>query len=1090
MKKIYFLLFFVGIVFFGFGQANLPVNQSSLDPVPANFTNNGTDTYSGGSRKFNTQGDWFSLFFDSAPGELTFDVGINNGYSGSIPSSVTFSLEESSDGSSWTNVSSYSDEPRGTKTVSSLNSATRYIRWIYDVKPSGSNVALKNVILLKAASSNNTDTEIYDPAGQPAAANIGSLVDTEGEAVDVFKMEIEDQGSGDGLVTDVTNIRVKPHTSNTADWSDNIGGILIDDGSVFITPASVDITDSYIDIAISSGDLQIADGGSEVVTLAVYLNTSNIDDYGVLSFMVDADDHGFAADASGSGFISELTLGDFNSNDFTIQVDGTQFSYVQQPSNVNIDVAMSPSVQIAFADANGNADEDYNGVGYGISLTTTGTFAAGATTSVDAVNGVATFDNIKLSATGTGYAISANDEDGWGMSTLESDEFDVTNLPSEPSSGDLIITELCGDGISGTASDDGYIEVFNNTTSVVSLDNITARYYNSNPGGVTESFELNGSINPGESVVLTQNGSNFLSTYGIAADFSGIGDFYFNGGDDGVDIYHNTNGVIDEFNSAGSWNWNDDYVYERISNGSGAVESNWYQYQTGVGTPKALLEITWDGSTDNDWGSSSNWDKFEPGDFQNSIIPVGLINYPTISGASSCYDLTIKSNATGDASILGQANLTVNGTTTVERYISGYSSSSNGWHFLASPVNSMTIAGSDFATGTFDLYRWGETTSADEKWLNFEGGTFGHTEFESGLGYLLAHNTGGTFKFTGALNSMSFVDDDGDVDNNKLPLTYTAGEGDGWNLIGNPYPSGLDWAALDKSAGNIGGSFYIVNPADGTYKSSNGAAISDFPNGQIPPHQGFFVQVSAASSIGIATSDQVHTSNQYEKSSNAFEEILVLDLNGDNSSNKTYFQFRDDATEEFDFHADAYKLFGWATIPQIYSEIEGTQYSINCLNHSEETVSVPLGIYLKEDQELTLDFSGMDSFYNTVRIDLEDKETGSMINIIENPSYTFQATTEDNANRFLLHFNGVTAVEELSDENAPQIYAVEDVVYINHAQDLDADVFIYNTNGQLVGQDEMSKESMKRVSVIGSAGIYLVTIQTENSVYTEKVYIK
>lgn len=489
----------------------------------------------------------------------------------------------------------------------------------------------------------------------------------------------------------------------------------------------------------------------------------------------------------------------------------------------------------------------------------------------------------------------------------------------------------------------------------------------------------------------------------------------------------------------------------------------------------------WTGVTSNNWHLGTNWDDGIAVDDEDMdvVIPAGCVNYPTISSDVDCNNLTLKSDASGDASLIGQAKLNVTGITTVERYISGYSSSSNGWHFLSSPVNAMTIAGSDFAIGTFDLYRWGETTVADEKWLNFEGGTFGQTEFENGLGYLAAYSTGGVKEFVGVLNEGSY----------SKTLTYTAGEGDGWNLIGNPYCSGLDWAALDVSAGNIGGAFYIVDPLDGSYNSSNGS-IGDVIGGVIPPNQGFFVQVSAGTTIGMATADQVHTTTQFYKSQTSFEETLEIELKGATSSNETFINFRNDASEEFDFHADAYKLFGWATIPQIYSEIDGIQYSINCLNHSQETVTVPLGLYMQENEELTMDFSGMDSFSNTVRIDLEDLETGIMTNVLENPSYTFQATTEDNANRFLLHFNGVTAVEELSDENAPQIYAVEDVVYINHAQDLDADIFIYATNGQLVGQDKMSKESMKRISVNGSTGIYLVTIQTSDAVYTEKVYIK
>jgi hypothetical protein len=309
----------------------------------------------------------------------------------------------------------------------------------------------------------------------------------------------------------------------------------------------------------------------------------------------------------------------------------------------------------------------------------------------------------------------------------------------------------------------------------------------------------------------------------------------------------------------------------------------------------------WTGVVSSDWFAGSNWDDGQVPDASTDvIIPVGATNYPNIDAPAACNNLTLESDVTGEASLIGQENLNVNENITVERYISAYTTSDNGWHFLSSPVNNMLIAGSDFVSGTFDLYLWGETVEADEKWLNYNGGTFGHSSFEEGLGYLVAYASAGVKEFTGSLNSGSYTKN----------LSFTAGEGDGWNLIGNPYPSGLNWNAIDRSSGNISGSFYVVNPEDGSYLSSNGTG-GDFPNGHIPPHQGFFVQVSANTTITMETPDQVHTNNGFEKQANTLKDYLVVELKGAESSNTTYFHFRDDVTNQFDFHADALKLFGW-----------------------------------------------------------------------------------------------------------------------------------------------------------------------------------
>jgi hypothetical protein len=153
--------FFLILIPFGlFGQATLPVSTTTMDKanLPTGFSHSGLGSnYSGPKLKFDTQGDYLDLFFNAAPGDLTFDMGTNNSFSGTIPTTATFSVLESADGVSFSTVADYSNVALGTKTISTLNSATRYIRWIYTVKPSGTNVALYNIDLV-AGSISTTPT--------------------------------------------------------------------------------------------------------------------------------------------------------------------------------------------------------------------------------------------------------------------------------------------------------------------------------------------------------------------------------------------------------------------------------------------------------------------------------------------------------------------------------------------------------------------------------------------------------------------------------------------------------------------------------------------------------------------------------------------------------------------------------------------------------------------------------------------------------------------------------------------------------------------------------------------------------------------
>lgn len=146
-------LFMVLCSTMGWGQATLPVNSpftnvttSGPGTMPTGFSQNGLGGYSG-SLKFDTAGDWLQLYFDGNPGTLSFDIGVNNTFPGTIPATAQFTVEESVNGTAWTILGSYTGSAGGTKSLNP-NTASRYIRWYYTTKPSGTNIALKNVKLL------------------------------------------------------------------------------------------------------------------------------------------------------------------------------------------------------------------------------------------------------------------------------------------------------------------------------------------------------------------------------------------------------------------------------------------------------------------------------------------------------------------------------------------------------------------------------------------------------------------------------------------------------------------------------------------------------------------------------------------------------------------------------------------------------------------------------------------------------------------------------------------------------------------------------------------------------------------------------
>jgi hypothetical protein len=195
------------------------------------------------------------------------------------------------------------------------------------------------------------------------------------------------------------------------------------------------------------------------------------------------------------------------------------------------------------------------------------------------------------------YTNSGTDIDFKTDGTVPTDNATTDETPADPSAGDLIISEICGDDADGNNNDNGFVEIYNRSGSSVLLDNVQVRYFNSNPGGPSSTFDLSGSIAAGEYIVITQDKTGFKNQYGFDADFEAGGNFYFNGGDDGVDIYLTSSRaeVLDEFNDNGAdgtpFNWDDFKDYERTSTSVGNTLDSWTS-NDGTGTPGAENDQT------------------------------------------------------------------------------------------------------------------------------------------------------------------------------------------------------------------------------------------------------------------------------------------------------------------------------------------------------------------------------------------------------------------------------------------------------------------------------------------------------------------
>lgn len=235
-----------------------------------------------------------------------------------------------------------------------------------------------------------------------------------------------------------------------------------------------------------------------------------------------------------------------------------------------------------------------------------------------------------------------------------------------------------------------------------------------------------------------------------------------------------------------------------------------------------------------------------------------------------------------------------------------------------------------------------------------------------------------------------------------------------WNLVGNPYPSGilLDSVISVTQNPDITGSIYIWNRNLSDYQTLN-ALNSGYV---IPSAQGFFVEATASSGMTFRNTMRNASSGTFLRSQNAVSAITLKVENG-NSFNEAQIAFFPQATSGFDRALDARKLKGNPALA-LYSLLGNDDLSVQVLPSLQGPVSVPVGIDANQSGSYTFTLAE-NTLDPTVNVFLEDN--GQMHNL-KTSSYTAQLNQTTTRNRFVLHFQPMTtAVTPIETEPSPVV---------------------------------------------------------------------
>jgi hypothetical protein len=388
----------------------------------------------------------------------------------------------------------------------------------------------------------------------------------------------------------------------------------------------------------------------------------------------------------------------------------------------------------------------------------------------------------------------------------------------------------------------------------------------------------------------------------------------------------------------------------------------------------------------------------------------GLLTITNGTFTTTGRTFTLLSDAAGTASI-GPIRGGFAGDITMQRYIG---TGPTDWRFLSSAVGGATMADweDDFAVSGIpnsyypnfsfvSIYGYNETAAGS--WGN---GYIAPSDISDklfpGFGYwAYVGPTPVTIDVAGPPNTFQ----------QSLPVSYTPGSGsdnDGWTMVGNPYPSAIDWTSSAWTKSHMNNAIYIWNPELQQYASWVAGVGVNGGSNIIASSQAFWVQANAANPALIATEDvKVSTDQSFIRHTNTTTsfDFLKLSLTGNGHSDETFIRFDDNATDAFDSELDARKVFTSAQgVPSLSSlDQTSTDMSINSVGHITTSISIPVKTLVGVSGIYTITRDTASSSLPDYCIVLEDLLTGTTTNLMQTPSYTFQIADTTQAARFLLH---------------------------------------------------------------------------------------
>jgi hypothetical protein len=465
--------------------------------------------------------------------------------------------------------------------------------------------------------------------------------------------------------------------------------------------------------------------------------------------------------------------------------------------------------------------------------------------------------------------------------------------------------------------------------------------------------------------------------------------------------------------------------------------------------------------------------------------------------------ITLLSTSAQTALIDGSGIGQVNGDVTIQRYFS----SGFGYKYFSSPFQASTV--SEFSddinlnAASTAFYKYDENRTSSG-WVNYKVAT-----------NILIPLQGYAINF-GSIQTPNTVDVSGIVNNGYLTRTLYNNNRvstKGFNLLGNPYPSPIDWyASSGWTKTNIDDALYFFKASTtdqygGHYSTFiKGVSSDELASNIIPTMQGFFVHVTDGT-YPVTGTLQVNNNARVKNQSQSFikgeQDKSDLRLSASFSSNLSspdlcvvYFDPKA-TTNEFDGQLDALKLMNTdLSVPNVYIVTPGgTKISIKALPYATDNVyTVPLGLKINKPGDIIFRINDMAGTFLGMRVSLLDKLTGTVQDLLNNQEYKISLGIGEYLNRFYLNLsNSITEIPvNFTEPDLFSIYYSKGVLKVNISslQGGEGSLVLINLLGQTLFTNEVYGEGYHEFIISLQDGIYIATYISGTKKSSKKIFIQ